>query len=206
MFIELNEVKQLNANTLSMQEYVESLRDDEPTVILRNYNEPSTPPYMEADVEIFNFEKMPEREEDVAAAFGSKPNIPAANVINAIKAQIGNSGYAMHMSDGSYTGYTIWEVNEFIKNFDNTNLVPYVSETFDCDDFAQCLQGNLNKAFPGIALGTIWYGPKNPPYNWGHAVNIFYSYFNNKVYLIEPQNDAFYTFSQTAWRPWMIVM
>lgn len=206
MFMTMQEAKEVAPRTQSMGDYASSLPEDELTLILRDYNEPTTPPYLDSDAEVYDFEQNPRPKEDIAAAYGIKPNVPATNVINAIKAAIGPGGYALHISDGSYTGYSIWEVNEYIRNFESSNLIPYVPEAFDCDDFSQCLQGTLNRAFPGIALGTIWYGPKNPPYNWGHSVNIFYSYSNNRIYLIEPQNDAFFAFDKNKWRAWMIIM
>ena len=92
-----------------------------------------------------------------------------------------------------------------MRNFDSTDLRVWVAEVFDCDDFSQVLQGNVNGFFPGIAFGTIWYGPRKPPW-WGHSVNIFYSYSNNRVYLIEPQSDKFYLFDKKYWLPWMVII
>lgn len=206
MYIQIEDLKKHAPNTVNMEEYVGSLREDEPTVILRDYNEPTTPPCLERGVEIFDFEKNPRPAEDITKAYGIKPNVPGINVANAIKAALGPGGYCVHMSDGSYTGYSIWELNEFIKNFENTNLRVWTPEVFDCDDFSQVLQGNVNGFFLGIAFGTIWYGPKNPPYNWGHSVNIFYSYTNNKIYLVEPQNDKFYLFNKNKWKAWMVII
>lgn len=206
MYLEIDELKKHLPNTLSMEDYVASLRTDEPTVIFRNYNEPATPPYLEKGVKVFDFGENLRPATDIANAYGTRPNVPGINVINAIKAALGPGGYALHVSDGSYTGYSIWELQEFMKNFDNTNLRVWIAETFDCDDFSQVLQGQVNGFFLGIAFGTIWYGPKNPPYDWGHSVNIFYSYTDNKVYLVEPQNDAFYEFDKTKWAPWVVML
>jgi hypothetical protein len=206
MYMEIEELKKTVPSVQSMEEYVASLKKDEPTVILRQYNEPTTPPCLESGVKIFDFEKNLRPAEDVTNAFGTKPNIPGINVVNAIKAALGPGSYALHISDGSYTGYSIWELQEYIRNFDNTNLRVWISEVFDCDDFSQVLQGNVNGFFQGIAFGTIWYGPKKPPFNWGHSVNIFYSYTDNKVYLVEPQNDAFYTFDKNKWQAWMVII
>jgi hypothetical protein len=47
MYIEIEDLKKHVSNTVSMEEYVKSLKKDEPTVILRNYNEPTTPPCLE---------------------------------------------------------------------------------------------------------------------------------------------------------------
>jgi hypothetical protein len=103
-----------------------------------------------------------------------------------------------------FTGYSIWELKEFLSNFDSTNLRVWIAEVFDCDDFAQVLQGAVNGFFPGIAFGTIWYGPKDG--SWGHAVNIFYSYTDNQIYLVEPQNDAFYLFDKNKWNAWVVML
>jgi hypothetical protein len=55
-----------------------------------------------------------------------------------------------------------------MRNFDPINLRVWIAETFDCDDFAQVLEGKVNGFFPGIALGTLWYGDKAG--TWGHAI------------------------------------
>ena len=205
MFLHIDELKKFAPNTIKMEEYSDSLRSDEPTIIFRDYDEPTEPPYLDKDTVILEFKDNPPPESDVAVAYGVKPNIPAINVIRAIKTALGPGNYALHISDGSYTGYTVRELREFITNFDNTNLRTYIPETFDCDDSAQVLQGHLNGFFLGSPVGTIWYGPRNPP-NWGHAVNIFYSYTNNKIYLIEPQNDVFYEFNKKRWKAWMVII
>ena len=205
MFLNIDELKKVAPNTLNLDEYASGLKADEPTIIFRDYNEPTEPPCMAKDVTLFDFDKNPRPETDLANAYGIKPNIPGINVINAIRGALGPGNYALHIADGSYTGYSIWELNEFIRNFDQTNLRTYVPEAFDCDDFSQVLQGYVNAFFLGIAFGTIWYGPRNPP-NWGHSVNIFYSYTNNKIYLVEPQNDRFYEFNKNAWKAWMVIL
>lgn len=206
MYLEIEDLKKSVPSVKSMAEFAASLKGDEPTVIFRNYNEPTKPPYLEAGVEIFDFAKKPRPVDDIANAYGTKPNVPGINVVNAIRTALGPGGYALHISDGSYTGYSIWELQEFMKNFDNTNLRVWIAETFDCDDFSQVLQGDVNGFFPGIAFGTIWYGPKNPQESWGHSVNIFYSYTDNKIYLVEPQNDAFYLFDRSKWAAWMVIL
>jgi len=204
MYLEIEEVRKSNPGTVSMTEYVDSLKKDEPTIIFRNYNEPASPPCRDPGVTIFDVESHKRPDTDIKNAFGTKPNVPGVNVLNAIKAALGPGGYALHISDGSYTGYSVWELQEFMKNFDSTNLKVWVAETFDCDDFAQVLQGSVNGFFPGIAFGTIWYGPKDN--SWGHAVNIFYSYTDNKVYLVEPQSDAFYEFNKASWNAWVVML
>jgi len=204
MYLKIDELKKHVPNTVSMEEYVTSLKKDEPTIIFRDYNEPTTPPCLENGIKIFDIEKNPRPIDDIRNAYGTKQNVPGINVVNAIKTALGSGGYALHISDGSYTGYSIWEVQEFMRNFDPTNLRVWIAETFDCDDFAQVLQGSLNGFFSGIALGTLWYGDKAG--TWGHAVNIFYDYASNKVWLVEPQNDVFYEFDKNKWVAWVVMI
>lgn len=206
MYMKIDELKRHVPGAKSMEEYVASLRKDEPTVVLRDYDEPRTPRCLERGVEIFDFEKNPRPVKDIRRAYGTKPNIPGITVVKAVKAALGPGGYALHISDGSYTGYSIWELQEFMTNFDNTNLRVWIRESFDCDDFSQVLQGHVNGFFPGIAFGTIWYGPKKGPPWWGHSVNIFYSYTDDKAYLVEPQGNTFYSFDKNKWEAWMAIM
>ena len=204
VYIELDEVKKVAPNALNAREYAKTLRVDQPTIVLRDYNEPTTPPFLEKGIKVFDIEKEKASAKEVKLAYGVKPNVPAQNVINAIKAALGPGGWQLWISDGSYTGYTINELYEWLKNFDDTSLQVWIAEVFDCDDFAQAVQGAANKFFKGIALGTLWYGDKAG--TWGHAVNIFYSYTHNKAFLLEPQSDTFYEFDQKDWAPWLVVL
>lgn len=174
-------------------------KDDDAVVVFRDLRPPESPPYLQDDTEIITPELEPRPQTDLA--FGGRPNVPAASVVRAIRRDIGTSGYSLHISDRSYTGYSIWEVYQFVKYYDNTDKMNYISEVFDCDDFAQVLQGNVNRVLRGIPFGTIWYYGNN----WGHAVNIGYCHRQDKIYLIEPQNDTFYRFNK-AWRPGMIII
>jgi hypothetical protein len=202
----IEELKQVNRNSKELSEHIEGIQNEEPVIVLKNLKQPDSPPCFEEGIEIYDFDSNPRPTDDVKSAYGTRPNVPVADVVKAIRSSIGNNGYTLHISDSSYTGYSIWQLNEFMVNFDNTNLRTWIAQTFDCDDFSEVLSGNVNGFFPGIAFGTIWYGPKNPPYNWGHSVNIFYNYVDKKIYLVEPQSDKFYLFDQKKWSAWMIII
>lgn len=204
MYIDIGDVKKIAPNALSAREYARTLRPDQPTIVLRDYNEPTAPPCSEKGVKVLDIKKEKASSEGVELAYGVKPNVPGSNVINAVVAALGPGSWQLWISDGSYTGYTITELYEWLQNFDDTNLHVYIAEVFDCDDFAQAVQGAANKFFKGIPLGTLWYGDKAG--TWGHAVNIFYSYTHNRAFLLEPQNDTFYEFNQKAWEPWLVVL
>lgn len=200
MYLDIEDLKKKAPQTMTVENFAKSLRPDEPTVVLRNYNEPTSAPWQQAGVEIIDVEKAG----SPRLPYGLRPNVPGINVYNAIKKALGPGGYQVFMSDGSYTGYGILELSEYLVNFDSTNLEVWTEEIFDCDDFAQAVQGSTNRFFKGIPLGTLWYGDKAG--TWGHAVNIFYSYEKDKVYLIEPQNDVFYEFDQKNWVAWVVML
>lgn len=202
----IDAVKKISPTSQTIAEYAATLKKDAPTIILRNLAAPPSLPCLEPGVVTFDFKANPRPLSDIKTAYGTRPNVQGSAVVNAIVAALGSGGYSLHISDGSYTGYSLWQLNEYMTNFDSTNLRTWIAETFDCDDFSEVLQGNVNGFFPGIPFGTIWYGPKNPPYNWGHSVNLFYCYTNNKVYLVEPQADIFYEFDKTKWSAWMVII
>lgn len=93
----------------------------------------------------------------------------------------------------------------FLKE-DQTNLLPYISDSIDCDDYARILQGNVLKSASkhivdnledevesGIAFGTLYgdislYGESPTP----HAMNVAVvkeGDNNYRLLLIEPQTD-----------------
>ena len=187
---------------MKLSEYIESVAEEEARVIMHDIKPPETAPYLEDSTELFDPTTEAEPEEEVDRAFGGRPNVPAVNVVKAIRRDIGTTGFDLHISDRSYTGYTIWEVARFIRFHDPTDHMRYITEVFDCDDFAEVLCGGVNRVLRGIPFGIIWYYGSG----WGHAVNIFYCYRTDRIYLIEPQNDRIYYFNKRAWRAGMIII
>ena len=183
--------------------YVQEKLEEELKIIRRDMAPPEAAPYLEKGTELFDPTGEAEPTDVVDRAWGGRPNVPVANVTRAIRRDIGARGYDLHISDRSYTGYTIWEVWRFLRG-DRTNFRRYISEVFDCDDFAQVLQGTVNGTMLGIPFGTIWYGDKAG--KWGHAVNVLYCHRFDRVFLIEPQNDRIYYFNKNAWNPWMVII
>ena len=153
----------MTAKEIKLSEWIKKQADKEATITFRDITPPETPPYLENGTELFDITTDQEPSEEIDRAYGGRPNVPAANIIRAIRRDIGTTGYSLHISDRSYTGYSIWEVYRFIKYHDNTDHMSYIPEVFDCDDFAQVLQGNVNRVLKGIPLGTIWYYGSN----WG---------------------------------------
>jgi hypothetical protein len=187
---------------IKLSEWFKDNLDHEALVIARNLPAPPEAPYLLDKAELFDPVVETEPEEAVSLAYGGRPNVNVRDVVRAIRRDIGSRGYALHISDKSYTGYSIWDVHRYVTRHDRTDLLRYMREIFDCDDFAQVLQGNVNRVMMGIPFGTIWYYGQN----WGHAVNIGYCHIQKKIYLVEPQNDRFYRFKKGTWRPGMIII
>jgi len=206
--LKISDLKKITPNSVTLSEQIATLKKDSPTIILRSFPTPKTLPNLEPGVEVYDeFPKTPPPTDiQPKLAYGTRPNVPGNVVINAIIAALGGGNWALHISDGSFSGYSAYEVQQFITKFESTDLLPWIKETFDCDNFASVLNGAVQGFYKGIPFGILWYGPRNPPYNWGHAVNIFYDYLSKKVYCIEPQNDGFFNFNKTAWVPWMVLM
>lgn len=83
--MEIEEVKKSLPNRMNMQDYAANLKGNELTVILRDYNEPATPPCREEGIQILDFDKNPRPSDEVTNAYGTKTNVPGINVVNAIK-------------------------------------------------------------------------------------------------------------------------
>ena len=187
---------------MRLSEYIEKYAEEEAEVIMADVVPPETAPYLEEGTELFDIEKTPEPREEIDGVFGGRSPVPAGNVAKAIRRDIGTKGYALHISDRNYVGYSIWEVQRFIATHADTNHMTYITDAFDCDDFAEVLCGEVNHILKGIPFGIIWYYGKG----WGHAVNIGYCHRQDKIYLVEPQSDTFYRFNKKAWRPGMIII
>ncbi len=65
MYMEIEELKKHVPNTMSMKEYVASLK------------------------KVYDFEKNPRPADDIRNAYGTKPNVPGINVVNDIKITLG---------------------------------------------------------------------------------------------------------------------
>lgn len=71
---------------------------------------------------------------------------------------------------------------------DQIQLMQYVAEAFDCDDFAFALMGAFHhdRETAAMPIFVTWV---NTPLG-GHAICSFY--MDNKVHLVEPQNDRIF--------------
>lgn len=185
-----------------MKSWIDQYKDEAATIVFHDSKPPKMPPYKDEGTEIIDVPIAETPADEVDLAFGGRPNVPNKKVIDAIIRDIGPNGYDLHISDRSFTGYTMWEVWFFVKFLDKTNLIQYISEVFDCDDFAQVLQGSVNKTLKGVPFGTIWYYGTG----WGHAVNLGYCNKQDRIYLVEPQNDVFYSFNKAKWKAGMIII
>lgn len=179
------------------------IMEEEAKIISRDRRGTIAIPMEEAEIDRVDVKKFAV-EEEVGLPYAGHPNVPKENVANAIKAAFGNTGYYCFLSDSSYTGYTLYEVWKFLKYSEHTDLIPYMSQIFDCDDFAQVLQGSINRVFKGIPFGTLWFYHKTA--SWGHAINIFYSYQHNKIVCIEPQTDSMFSFNKSVWQAYLVVI
>ena len=179
------------------------IAEEEAKIICRDKRGTVAIPMAEAEMDRVDIQKFAV-EEEVSLPYAGHPNVPNVNVANAIKAAFGNTGYSCFLSDSSYTGYTLYELWSYLKYSEHTDLIPYMSQIFDCDDFAQVLQGSINRVFKGIPFGTLWFYHKTE--GWGHAINIFYSYQHKKIVCIEPQNDSMFWFNKNAWQAHLVII
>ena len=51
-YMRMEEVQKEVPSAQNMQQYAESLAEEEPTLVLRDYDEPTSPPYLEEGVEV----------------------------------------------------------------------------------------------------------------------------------------------------------
>jgi len=86
--------------------------------------------------------------------------------------------------DEKYTLINTTEMQDILKA-DKTNLLPYVNETFDCDDFAFTLWRNIRNEHGNLAVGVV---RVNIDSTAGHVMN-FYVDGNLSIHFIEPQTD-----------------
>ena len=159
--LKIADLKKIAPNALTLSEQIATLKKDKPTVILRSFPRPPTLPILQPGVEVY--EKFQRTPSDVEAAYGTRPNVPMSDVVNAIVAALGGGSWALHVSDGSFSGYSAFELQQFITNFDSTDLLPWIQETFDCDNFAYVLNGAVQGFYKGIPFGILCYGPRIPP-------------------------------------------
>lgn len=103
------------------------------------------------------------------------------------------------LKDSQYTLFSLNTLKRFLAK-NRADNIDYTKESFDCDDFADVLMGDVKRwllsdlkgGHPfGTILGDIRHDiNSSKPYP--HAMNIFVDN-ERKVWLIEPQNDRIYT-------------
>lgn len=184
-----------------------SKEEESATVILDDMPPPKKPAYVlfpGTKVIDFGSKEYEKPEYDAPAVFGEKPAVTADVIIQAIRKDIGDTGYSLHITDKQFTKYSMQEVRNFITYHDTTRYMQLIEEVFDCDDFAQVLQGNVNRVLQGIPFGTIWFDFLGGLIS--HAVNIGYCHVQGRMYLVEPQSDNFYFFNRNHWQAVLIIL
>lgn len=102
------------------------------------------------------------------------------------------------LTDNEYKVTSFEEYQRFI-TCDSTDLLVYVSEFFDCDDFALRLHGNITvPGWSDLAFGHMFTLTENT----AHAVNVFVD-IDREVWVVEPQNDHIFR-CREHWKPYFI--
>ena len=92
----------------------------------------------------------------------------------------------MYLVDQKYQLITKDEMQRFL-GYDKTDLIKYVPEYHDCDDFSFRLMGQFSvPEWSGIAFGIA--------FSKVHAFNVFSD--GREVFIIEPQSDDVWTIKE----------
>lgn len=142
----------------------------------------------------------PEDPEGIPAAPGAI--ISGATLASAIASDFGPTcgGGAVYLSDTKYKLYSDADINTVLTS-DLTDLEVWISQYFDCDDFAQVVAGVVNSKLKGVPFGILWFKGQRIY----HAVNCYYSP-EGKMRVVEPQTDHVFTFDKTKYCPMLIVI
>jgi hypothetical protein len=123
--------------------------------------------------------------------FQPKGEIISAEEVENIILKTFGSDYAYHLlvSDSRYRLMTREQLIELLKN-DKTDQHTWIEEDWDCDNFAEVLDGNIDElTYPqGFAFGQLWFFTNT----FGHAIN-FAILDTRELVLIEPQQDEIFT-------------
>jgi len=90
----------------------------------------------------------------------------------------------LYLPDYYYKTCTVEDIKRFL-NWDTTNKLKYIGESFDCDDFAWRLKGNITiPPWSAIPFFILWTNL--------HALNGFIDYLGD-FYFVEPQTNKIQT-------------
>jgi len=109
---------------------------------------------------------------------------------------------AFRWQDKKYKVTNLSEYRRFL-DWDDTDKQLYIPESYDCDDFAIRLHGNITIPFwSSLPFGHCYVTIISRDVN--HAVNIFVDN-EGDVYFVEPQDDNIYSIdSKKDWNPYFI--
>jgi hypothetical protein len=123
--------------------------------------------------------------------FRPKGEIVSADEVENIILNTFGRNYSYHLliSDSRYRLMTRDQLISLLKQ-DKTDQHSWIEEDWDCDNFAEVLDGNIDEmTYPeGYAFGQLWFYTNT----FGHAIN-FAILDTRELVLIEPQNDEIFT-------------
>jgi|GEM_PF-3355423 hypothetical protein len=140
-----------------------------------------------------------------------KAEIKREEIINALKDLFEPLDYTWYYSitDETFRCYDIGNVRYFLNTkVDDLDSTLYINEYFDCDDFAQVLEGRVNFYYKGIAFGTFYYKSADKTQKWTHAVNIFCEKKKRKIefYLIDPITKQIFKYDKKKISPVLVII
>jgi len=103
-----------------------------------------------------------------------------------------------HIADETYYPANVELIKRVIRE-DIGDTITYVSDDFDCDNFAFSLMGAFNRNMETARMPIFITWVLTP--EGGHALLSFYS--GGKVWMIEPQDDSIFGVPPD-WKLWMI--
>jgi hypothetical protein len=117
---------------------------------------------------------------------------------------------AWRMWDNKYVSYPVEDLIKFLEH-DDTDKLEYISETFDCEDFATLLDGKEAEWHARVASDEFHAGTafgilsiyRGEGINL-HALNIFID-DKQTVWLVEPQTDSVYRLEDRNTTGWYLV-
>ena len=128
-----------------------------------------------------------------------KPSISGRYMKAKLRNQFKGLKY-VEILDNLYQGVSLNDLRDLLK-FNYFRQQKYVSDKYDCDNYAFSLKGLFSNIAKQVPLGIVHVDVRG---GGKHSLNIFYDQSSRSFYFLEPQNNKI--FKTSRYKPYLVII
>lgn len=128
-----------------------------------------------------------------------KPLISGRYIEKKLRDQFKSLKY-VEMLDNFYQAISLNDLRDLLR-FNYFRKQRYISDVYDCDNYAFSLKGLFSNIAKQVPLGIVHVDVKT---GGKHSLNLFYDHSSKSFYYLEPQTNK--VFKSSSYEPYLVII